>query len=371
MSCWVFSVWWLVNLQHDALEHGLACIWLLTQLLSILILLTHALEVVTARARVGRTSKVLPSDVIHYPLVSIHVPIHREPVEVVKGTLDHLTHLDYPEYEVVVVDNNTPEPYLWKPVSAHCKSLGYKFFHLKKWPGYKAGALNFALTQTARDALLIAVVDADYNVTADFLKKLVGRFQHIDISYVQSPQDYREWKRSSYDRYCYYAYKYFDVSMMSRATRNSLIFAGTMGIVRRSVLDACGWDELCITEDAELGLRLAVDGHRAEFVNESFGHGLMPFDYESLKRQRHRWAFGGIQILLKYAWALFGAQKNRRRRKLTVFQRYDYTVGAVHWLEFIVAVAGTIVLGVTSLVWMCGGIFEERGAPAYFLECLC
>lgn len=154
--------------------------------------------------------------------------------------------------------------------------------------------------------------------------------------------------------------------MMSRATRNSLIFAGTMGIVRRSLLDSCGWDELCITEDAELGLRLAVDGYRAEFVNESFGHGLMPFDYESLKRQRHRWAFGGIQILLKYRWALFGSRRGRRR-KLTFCQRYDYTVAGVHWLESITAVAGTIVLGVTSVVWMCGGSFEERETPSYFL----
>ena len=58
--------------------------------------------------------------------------------------------LDYPDFEVIVIDNNTTDPALWRPVAEHCARLGarFRFFHLGIWPGFKAGALNFALRET-------------------------------------------------------------------------------------------------------------------------------------------------------------------------------------------------------------------------------
>ena len=87
------------------------------------------------------------------PKVSIHVPCYNEPPHMVIETLDALARLDYPNFEVIVVDNNTKDEAVWKPLEAHCASLGprFRFFHLPQWPGYKAGALNFALANTAQD----------------------------------------------------------------------------------------------------------------------------------------------------------------------------------------------------------------------------
>src|SRR5262249_3730966 len=112
------------------------------------------------------------------PKVSIHVPIHSEPPELVIETLDALSRLDYSEFEVLVVDNNTSDDSLWRPVEAHCAKLGprFRFFHLLPWPGYKSGALNYALSRTASDAEFVAVVDADYIVESRFLSDLVGHF---------------------------------------------------------------------------------------------------------------------------------------------------------------------------------------------------
>jgi len=59
-----------------------------------------------------------------FPRVSIHVPICKEPPEMVKETLNSLAALNYPNYEVLVIDNNNPHPELWQPVQAHCESLG-------------------------------------------------------------------------------------------------------------------------------------------------------------------------------------------------------------------------------------------------------
>src|SRR3546814_13361167 len=97
------------------------------------------------------------------PFVSIHLACYNEPPEMVIVTLDSLAALDYQNYEVLVIDNNTKDPAVWQPVQAYCEKLGkrFRFFHLAPWPGYKAGALNFGLQATAPEADVVEVIDAD------------------------------------------------------------------------------------------------------------------------------------------------------------------------------------------------------------------
>jgi len=66
----------------------------------------------------------------------------------------------------------------------------FRFFHLPNWPGYKAGALNFGITQTAPDATVIGVIDSDYMVTPDWLRATIPYFDRKEIAFVQAPQDY-------------------------------------------------------------------------------------------------------------------------------------------------------------------------------------
>ena len=84
--------------------------------------------------------------------------------------------------------------------------------------------------------------------------------------------------RSEYLRRLALTYKAFDeVTMPSRNERNAIIFAGTMGLIRRNALvDAGGWAEWCVTEDAELSLRILGSGYTGIYVDESFGRGVMP-----------------------------------------------------------------------------------------------
>ncbi len=88
------------------------------------------------------------------PRVSIHVPAYNEPPEMLIETLDALARLDYPDFEVLVIDNNTRDEKVWRPVEAHCAQLGsrFRFFHVAPLAGFKAGALNYALDRTAPDA---------------------------------------------------------------------------------------------------------------------------------------------------------------------------------------------------------------------------
>ena len=61
------------------------------------------------------------------PKVSIHIPAYNEPPEMLKQTLDAVARLDYPNFECVVVINNTPDPALWRPIEDHCRALGDRF----------------------------------------------------------------------------------------------------------------------------------------------------------------------------------------------------------------------------------------------------
>ena len=80
------------------------------------------------------------------PKVSIHIPAYNEPPEMLKQTLDAVARLDYPNFECVVVINNTPDPALWRPVEEHCRSArrALQVRQRRQAAGFKAGALRLA-----------------------------------------------------------------------------------------------------------------------------------------------------------------------------------------------------------------------------------
>jgi len=314
-------------------------------------------DVLTRRAWPGYVDpKRLPAEqTIARPFVSLHVPTHNEPPDMVIATLQHLLRLEYDAYEILLIDNNTTDPALWRPVEEFCASQPrIKFIHLEDWPGYKSGALNHALTVTDPRAGVIGIVDADYLVDADFLSDCAPLFGNPRVAFVQTPQDYRDWEGAAYFRRLYYSYGYFfDVSQKSRNERNGAIFGGTMGLIRRSALEGVGgWDEWCITEDAELSLRLLKAGWRGVHIDESYGRGIMPLTFEALKRQRFRWCFGGIQ-LLRMHWRDLLPGPRTRRNGLTLAQRWAYLVGGLQWFGDLASVffTGFLFLGAISAAY--------------------
>lgn len=265
------------------------------------------------------------------PKVSIHLPCYNEPPAMVNATLDALAALDYPDFEVLVIDNNTQDPAVWLPVQAHCATLGprFRFFHQAPLEGFKGGALNVLLGHTAVDAEVVAVVDADYCVHPDWLKHMVPHFADPGIAIVQSPQDYRDEAESLFKRLCHAEYQgFFHIGMVTRNDRDAIIQHGTMTLVRREVLDRLGWAQWCICEDAELGLRVFEAGLSAAYHPRSYGQGLMPDTFSAFKKQRSRWAYGAVQILKRHAGALlFG-----RDGHLSRGQRYHFVAGWLPWI---------------------------------------
>jgi len=279
------------------------------------------------------------------PKISIHVPCYNEPPHMVIETLDALAQLAYPNFEVIVVDNNTQDEAVWKPLEEHCAKLGsrFRFFHLPRWPGFKAGALNFALAQTALDASIIGVIDSDYVVSADWLIGTVPYFDNVNVAFVQAPQDYRDREENPFKRMCYWEYAgFFHIGMVQRNERNAIIQHGTMTLIRKAALQrVTGWAEWCICEDAELGLRLFENGYEAVYMNHSLGRGLMPDNFSAYKTQRFRWAYGAVQILKRHWRAL------KEGETLTRGQRYHFISGWMPWF----ADAAHIVFALAAILW--------------------
>jgi exo-beta-1,3-glucanase (GH17 family)/cellulose synthase/poly-beta-1,6-N-acetylglucosamine synthase-like glycosyltransferase len=293
------------------------------------------------------------------PKVSIHVPACYEPPEMLKASLDAVARLDYPNLECIVVVNNTPDPALWRPVEEHCRALGerFKFINVENLSGYKAGALRLALTHTAPDAEIIAIIDADYVVDADWIKQLAPIFVDPQVGFVQSPQDHRDGDRSPLHTAMNAEYAgFFDIGMVQRNEFNGVIMHGTMCLIRRAAIESIGgWSSDTIVEDTDLGLSILEHGWIAHYTNRRYGHGLLPDTFEAYKRQRHRWAFGGFQLVRKHWRRLLPGAEG-----LTREQKREYGFGWLNWL-------GSDTIGVAvallNIVWVPVVAFANIAVP--------
>jgi len=294
-----------------------------------------------------------------HPMVSIHVPAYFEPPEMLKQTLDAVARLDYPNFECVVIINNTPDPAFWQPIQDHCRMLGerFKFINAEKVKGFKAGALRIAMDRTAADAEIIGIIDADYVVQPDWLKDLVPAFDDPRVGLVQAPQDHRDEDLSlmHYAMNGEYA-GFFDIGMVQRNECNAIIVHGTMCLIRREAMEkAGGWAGDTICEDTDLGLAIIEQGWLTHYTNKRYGHGLLPDTYEAFKKQRHRWAYGGFQIVKKH-WRRFlpGASH------LSPDQKREFALG---WLNWLGAESLGVLVALLNLIWVPIVAFADIAIP--------
>lgn len=353
---------WLIGIPFDfylsPLDWTVLALLLPAQLAMLAILLINGfefVEVIWNRKWLRHFHSLsLPSDRI-LPKVSLHLACCNEPPEMVILTLNSLAALDYSNLEVIVVDNNTSEESVWRPVEQHCALLGdrFRFFHLNPWPGFKAGALNFALEKTAHDSEIIGVIDSDYEVDPQWLQRFIPHFLESEkVGVVQAPQAHREWQQNWFRRICNWEYDgFFRIGMHHRHERNAIIQHGTMTLVRRQPLQELGaWAEWCICEDAELGLRLLQHGWEMRYIDEIVGRGLTPADFTAYKSQRFRWAFGAMQILKRH-WAWL-----TKKGPLDLGQRFHFLTGWFSWFSDALHLVFTLL----TIGWTIGMVYQPQ-----------
>jgi exo-beta-1,3-glucanase (GH17 family)/cellulose synthase/poly-beta-1,6-N-acetylglucosamine synthase-like glycosyltransferase len=293
------------------------------------------------------------------PLVSIHIPACREPPEMLRQTLDSVAKLDWPNFECIVVINNTPDPSYWRPIEEHCQALGqrFKFLCAERLDGFKAGALRLALEHAAPEAEIVGVLDADYVVDPNWLNDLVPAFASPCVGLVQAPQDHRDGGRSVVHAVMNREYAgFFDIGMVQRNEANAIVSHGTMCLIRlRALIDAGGWSSDTIVEDADLGLTLLERGWETHYTRRRYGWGLLPSDFAAYKRQRHRWAYGGVQLIKKH-WRAFVPGRTR----LTAQQRNEFLAG---WLIWLGAESVGVLLAILNLLFVPLVVYSNVAVP--------
>lgn len=314
------------------------------------------------RRLITKSAAVAPATMgegVTFPKVSIHIPAYFEPVEMLKQTLDAVSRLDYPNFECVVIINNTPDPAFWQPIQDHCRALGerFVFINAEKVKGFKAGALRIAMDRTAVDAEIIGIIDADYVVEPDWLRDLVPVFADPNVGLVQAPQEHRDGDRSLMHYIMNGEYAgFFDIGMVQRNEANAIIVHGTMCLIRRAAMDmAGGWAGDTICEDTDLGLAIIEHGWVTHYTNHRYGYGLLPDTYEAFKKQRHRWAYGGFQIVKKH-WRRFLPGASR----LTPDQRREFSLG---WLNWLGAESLGVLVAILNLIWVPIVAFADIAIP--------
>jgi cellulose synthase/poly-beta-1,6-N-acetylglucosamine synthase-like glycosyltransferase len=296
----------------------------------------------------------------YLPMVSLHIPAYNEPPELLIETIKAVERIDYPDFEIVVIDNNTADPDVYGPVEEYCRGRErVRFVHVAPWPGFKAGACNLALRRyTDPRAEIIGLIDADDIVEPHYLRETVPYFSDQRLGFVQTFEGNRDYEGSSYYTACVDSYQSFYLAVMSsRNERDSIPFVGTMGLFRRSALtEIGGWNEWCISEDTEASLRVQKAGWSGLYVPRCFGRGVVPPTFAGLMTQRHRWCFGGIQIL-RLHWRSLLPWDHSPDNHLTSDQRRDYLMASLAWMRDLIMLAFAFLLLVITGLRLSGSGF--------------
>jgi Glycosyl transferase family group 2 len=245
---------------------------------------------------------------------------------------------------VQLLDDSTDAPTV-ETLGTFCRENGIEYRHRANRRGFKGGALNDGLRALPPEVELIAIVDSDYFVDPAFLKVAVRPFRSRAVGFVQTPQAYRNAPPGSFARWYALADAYFyRVVQPVRARSQSLIFCGTMGILARGAIEGVGgWSESCLTEDAELSIRLLAKGWHGVYIGRPLGWGLAPVSMRAVRSQHRRWAIGGWQML----------RMNRKRIvpiRMSQRQRTDFLLGRVFWIDglFLIGVASALAIVVVA-----------------------
>jgi cellulose synthase/poly-beta-1,6-N-acetylglucosamine synthase-like glycosyltransferase len=110
------------------------------------------------------------------------------------------------------------------------------------------------------------------------------------------------------------------------------------------LISAGGWSSDTIVEDCDLGLAVLERGWHIHYTNHRYGHGLLPDTFEAYKKQRYRWAYGGLQIIKKHARSLLPGAVG-----LTREQKREFALG---WLNWLGAESIGVLVAMLNLMWV-------------------
>ncbi len=238
------------------------------------------------------------------PIVTIQLPLYNE-MYVADRLIEAVCRIDYPRdrLEIQVLDDSTDETRGIAELAARRfagRGIDIKYFHRANRVGFKAGALEAGL-KAARGEF-IAIFDADFIPTSDFLAELMPHFRDARVGMVQA-----RWGHINQDYSLLTKIQAILLDghfILEHGGRNRggrfFNFNGTAGVWRRTAIDdAGGWQHDTLTEDLDLSYRAQLRGWQFVFVPGVIAPAEVPVEMNAFKSQQHRWAKGSVQTCRK------------------------------------------------------------------------
>jgi cellulose synthase/poly-beta-1,6-N-acetylglucosamine synthase-like glycosyltransferase len=260
----------------------------------------------------NRNRPISTPPITEFPKVGLQLPIYNE-LYVVERLLEAAARLDYPRDRLVVqvLDDSTDETVqvVQKKVT-ELRAQGLDIRHVRRGnrTGYKAGALAYGLTQM--DVEFAAVLDADFIVPPDFLRRTVPHLvANPHLAVVQGRWGHLNSDENLLTRGQTLALDgHFVVEQTGRNRSGWLMnFNGSGGIWRvKAIEDAGGWRDNTLTEDLDLSYRAQLKGWDFLYLPDVVVPGELPPQISAYKQQQARWAKGGSQcfrMLLPRIWS--------------------------------------------------------------------
>lgn len=268
-----------------------------------------------AGERFGAAADLLLAPGRAWPFVTIVVPAYNEG-PVIRQSIRSLLTLDYPAYEVLVIDDGSSDDTFVRALEAAEGQTRVRV--LRKRNGGKSSALNLGLAQ-ARGTLVLNM-DADSKLSRNALKVCVRHFEDPSIGAVAGNIKVAN-RENLVTRL--QAIEYIQGLSLERRAQSALravsVIGGPLGVFRRdALLQAGGYDHDTFAEDRDLTLQLLGLGWSVVYEARAVAHCESPSGWLDLLSQRYRWTRGTVQCVIKQRSALRDL-KNRRTLCLSLW----------------------------------------------------
>src|SRR6266852_5488940 len=245
-----------------------------------------------------------PPEVTRWPRVTVQLPIFNERY-VIERLVEAVSRFDYPRelLDIQVLDDSTDETV---QVARACverfaaQGLPIHYIHRSNREGYKAGALENGLKTGQGE--FVAIFDADFIPSPDFLRRCIPYFENDKIGMVQTRWTYLNRDYSLLTQVeTILLDGHFVVEHGARSRRGTFFnFNGTAGVWRRKAIEeAGGWEHDTLTEDTDLSYRAQLKGWKFLYLPQIECTSELPVEMTGFKAQQARWAKGLMQTAKK------------------------------------------------------------------------
>ncbi|KAK3425637.1 hypothetical protein EUGRSUZ_F02219 [Eucalyptus grandis] len=241
-----------------------------------------------------------------FPMVLVQIPMCNEK-EVYQQSIAAVCNLDWPKSSLLIQvlddsDDPTTQSLIKEEVQKwQQEGANILYRHRVIRDGYKAGNLKSAMNCSyVKDYEFVAIFDADFQPTPDFLKRTVPHFKdNEELGLVQA-----RWSFVNKDENLLTRLQNVNLSFHFEVEQqvngifiNFFGFNGTAGVWRIKALeDAGGWLERTTVEDMDIAVRAHLRGWKFVFLNDVECQCELPESYEAYRKQQHRWHSGPMQL---------------------------------------------------------------------------